>query len=64
MLTRAKKHVVPAAERAQLWDYDTYAHLVPSLALKRGPMLLEVRGLGPLVPETTWTEHRLAAPVT
>ena len=39
------KPAVPSVDRSTVWT-DT---------VKRGPMLLEVRGLGTLVPETTWT---------
>jgi HlyD family secretion protein len=39
------KPAAPSVERTAVWT-DT---------VKRGPMLLEVRGLGTLVPETTWT---------
>src|SRR6202046_2825898 len=39
------KPAAPSVERTTVWT-DT---------VKRGPMLLEVRGLGTLVPETTWT---------
>ncbi|HEY4710415.1 MAG TPA: efflux RND transporter periplasmic adaptor subunit [Candidatus Acidoferrales bacterium] len=43
-LTRLKP-AAPGVDRASVWT-DT---------VKRGPMLREVRGLGTLVPETTWT---------
>jgi HlyD family secretion protein len=39
------KPAAPSVDRTTVWT-DT---------VKRGPMLLEVRGLGTLVPETTWT---------
>jgi HlyD family secretion protein len=39
------KPASPSVDRTAVWT-DT---------VKRGPMLLEVRGLGTLVPETTWT---------
>ena len=39
------KPAAPSVDRTAVWT-DT---------VKRGPMLLEVRGLGTLVPETTWT---------
>jgi HlyD family secretion protein len=39
------KPAAPSVDRSAVWT-DT---------VKRGPMLLEVRGLGTLVPETTWT---------
>jgi HlyD family secretion protein len=39
------KPAAPSVDRATVWT-DT---------VKRGPMLREVRGLGTLVPETTWT---------
>src|SRR5271168_1552452 len=39
------KPAAPSVDRSTVWT-DT---------VKRGPMLLEVRGLGTLVPETTWT---------
>jgi len=39
------KPAAPSVDRMAVWT-DT---------VKRGPMLLEVRGLGTLVPETTWT---------
>jgi HlyD family secretion protein len=39
------KPAAPSVDRSTVWT-DT---------VKRGPMMLEVRGLGTLVPETTWT---------
>jgi HlyD family secretion protein len=39
------KPAAPSVDRTTVWT-DT---------VKRGPMLLQVRGLGTLVPETTWT---------
>jgi HlyD family secretion protein len=39
------KPAAPSVDRTAVWT-DT---------VKRGPMLLQVRGLGTLVPETTWT---------
>src|ERR1700691_906487 len=39
------KPAAPSVDRTTVWT-DT---------VKRGPMMLEVRGLGTLVPETTWT---------
>jgi HlyD family secretion protein len=39
------KPAAPSVDRTAVWT-DT---------VKRGPMLLEVRGLGTLVPESTWT---------
>jgi HlyD family secretion protein len=39
------KPAAPSVDRSTVWT-DT---------VKRGPMLLQVRGLGTLVPETTWT---------
>ena len=39
------KPAAPSVDRTAVWT-DT---------VKRGPMMLEVRGLGTLVPETTWT---------
>jgi HlyD family secretion protein len=39
------KPAAPSVDRTAVWT-DT---------VKRGPMVLEVRGLGTLVPETTWT---------
>ncbi|HXA77578.1 MAG TPA: HlyD family efflux transporter periplasmic adaptor subunit [Candidatus Acidoferrales bacterium] len=39
------KPAAPSVDRSTVWT-DT---------VRRGPMMLEVRGLGTLVPETTWT---------
>jgi HlyD family secretion protein len=48
LITAALSRMKPAAptvDRSNVWT-DT---------VKRGPMLMQVRGLGTLVPETTWT---------
>src|SRR5580704_13308050 len=43
-LTRLRP-AAPSVDRATIWTDE----------VKRGPMLRDVRGLGTLVPETTWT---------